>query len=105
MDPLIAQSVVETSNYWHEWIPYIPWIHFPCHFDIKIIPPYGGAMVRFEIRLHNQPNRRKVDVYLDCNQRLGFFDDKAYWEVSSGERFEISDVKNMIQHIDFLLQQ
>lgn len=67
---------VERDECWSEWVNRIPALKFPSDWEIKIIPPFRGAMVRFGVRHNNIA----LSVYLDVNCRLGYFDG-PYWEV------------------------
>lgn len=64
-----------------EWVDRLPYIKFPSSWDVKIIPPFAGAMVRFIAARGG----RLVSVYLDVDGSLGFECDAdgeftPYWE-------------------------
>lgn len=73
---------VESDQRWHEECASIPYIQFPADWKVKIIPPFGDAVVRFVVEL---PSGKTKSVYLDCRSSLGYFGgvDKPtpYWEV------------------------
>lgn len=86
-----------------KWRGLIPHIVFPKEWRIKIIPPFNGAMVRFEAYYGNE----WISVYLDCYKHLGFFYDKKdelipYWEAypmdedGSPSRFSLEAVDELI---------
>ena len=67
---------IEAKEEWREWIDKIPFITFPSDWKIKVIPPFGGAIARFQVR----KDEKQVSVYLDCYNALGYFDG-PYWEI------------------------
>ena len=71
---------VENEQKWQEEIEHIPFIQFPSDWLVRIIPPFGDAVVRFQVEL---PSGKRKSVYLDCRSSLGCFDASAtpYWEV------------------------
>ena len=74
---MIDRYEIERKEDWRKWIEKIPSIKFPSKWEIKIIPPFGGAMVRFMVIVsHN----RSVSVYLDCYDNLGGVGE-PYWEI------------------------
>lgn len=82
----------------------IPAINFPSDWDVKIIPPLGGALIRFLVvneGIH-------VSVYLDADDSLGFVG-SPYWEVypvdSDVERFDINDVSGLLSSIAKSIRQ
>lgn len=50
------------------WLKEIPYIKFPSDWEIKVIPPLGGAVVRFLIK----KGKKEVSCYLDCYDNLGY---------------------------------
>ena len=67
---------IEHDEKWREWSDKIPALKFPPDWEVKIIPPFAGAIVRFTVEglVYN------VSVYLDVYDRLGCYG-KPYWEV------------------------
>ena len=61
---------------YHKWQCEIPFIKFESEWEVKVIPPFGGAVVRFVI----QYNNKRVSVYLDCYDSLGLVGE-PYWEI------------------------
>ena len=91
---------IEAIEKWESWIDKIPKLHFAEDWDIKIIPPYLGAMVRFVVTQKDAT----VSVYLDCNQMLGYADGDPYWEIypnydGDTQRFSIEDSKGLLAAI------
>lgn len=67
---------VERSEKWSEWDRKMPKLHFKPEWGVKIIPPFGGAIVRFTIDYGG----KYVSVYFDAYNRLGIMN-QPYWEV------------------------
>ena len=57
---------------WEKWTKEIPYINFPERFEVKIIPPFTGAVIRFLVRDKEYPSA-SVSVYLDCYEILGIY--------------------------------
>ena len=70
----------ERSEQWMEWLPHIPTINFPDNWEVQIIPPFGGALIRFRVKLKGSSNTDLVSICLDVYDRLGFVQ-KPYWEL------------------------
>ena len=93
---------VEEADQWREWVKKIPFIRFPADWDVKVIPPFGGALVRFTVRL---PDGETRSVYLDAWNRLGFYGDppEPYWEVYPFEgdvgRCDMADTAELLRMI------
>lgn len=68
---------VEYAEEWREWVTQIPSLSFPSDWQVKVIPPFSGAMVRFQI---TTKAGGWTSVYLDCFDQLGFVGE-PYWEV------------------------
>ena len=68
-------SKYETLQECRGWGARIPALHFEKEWDVKIIPPFGGAVIRFHIS-HNNKN---VSVYFDGYSELGCVPE-PYWE-------------------------
>jgi hypothetical protein len=49
----------------------IPYLKFPTEWEVKIIPPFSGATVRFKVKY----NDITCSIYLDCYDNLW-----CYWE-------------------------
>ena len=87
---------------WYEWVDKIPYINFPERFDVKIVPPVGGAIVRFLIR-DKKHKDAIVSVYLDCYEILGIYGE-PYWEIypdidDSVYRCNMDNVEELIERI------
>lgn len=66
----------ERALEYRKWVDEIPKLEFHKDWVVKIIPPFGGAIVRFLVF----SNGVQVSVYLDCYENLGIFW-SPYWEV------------------------
>lgn len=78
----------------------LPSIKFKEDWEVKIIPPSEGAIVRFIVA----KGKRKVNVYFDQYSLLGGYG-YPYWEACydiTGDvyRFHRNDVDEMMQQID-----
>ena len=93
---------------YEEWRTKLPYLNFKPDWQVKILPPWGGAIIRFVIK----KNDIVVSVYFDCDDRLGYVR-SPYWEIyatfSTGgqvkepERFLYGEEDEMINRISTLL--
>lgn len=81
------------------WAKKIPTIQFPADWRVGIIPPFGGAMIRFKVATNTD---RYISVYLDCYDNLGCVGE-PYWEIypykEDCKRFLMNEVDELIQGI------
>jgi hypothetical protein len=68
---------IEEQDRWHKVIPEIPYIQFPAEWQIRVIPPFGGLIARFNVKL---PSGLEKSIYLDYYDRAGCVG-HPYWEV------------------------
>lgn len=91
---------IENADDYKGWIGKIPFIEFPRDWRVQIIPPFGGAIVRFRVKL---PNSNTKSVYLDGYDRLGCYGE-PYWEVypvgDDVGRCDMNDIKTLLQLIE-----
>jgi len=89
---------VESKENWREWVERIPNISFPADWRVKIIPPFGGALVRFLVI----KGEKRISVYLDVFERLGFYGG-PYWEIypygTDVYRVSMENTEELIQKI------
>ena len=86
-----------------KWMKKIPSLHFEKEWDVKIIPPFGGAVIRFWIGY----NSKEVSVYFDAYSELGFMVDEndnpiPYFEYYDGEdchRYYMDESEKMMEDI------
>jgi len=99
----LSCSFCEAIDY-RKWIKEIPFIKFPEHWEVQIIPPFTGAVIRFRVK----NGADFISVYLDCYDVLGWFGE-PYWEVwpdTDGDVFrcKIKDTNALIEKINTLLE-
>jgi len=94
----------ELESHWAEWTPKIPYLHFPFDWHVRALPPFGGALIRYDIRLYAGPGEspRYVSIYLDVNDSLGSMGE-PYWEIYSNADDETS--RHMMNDTDDLLRE
>lgn len=61
---------------YRDWSKRIPPLHFKYEWNVKIIPPFSGAIARFFIEY----NERHISCYLNCYDELGCYGE-PYWEI------------------------
>ena len=74
----VNRSKLEQNEEWEKWGNEAPWLQFPPELEVKIIPPFNGAMARFRVRFVG--GEKEISVYWDCHDNLGFMN-KPYWEI------------------------
>jgi hypothetical protein len=55
----------------------IPALKFKDTWEVKIIPPFVGAMARFIVN----EGSASVSIFLDVNSSLGSYGGEPYWEI------------------------
>jgi len=94
--PSEYDRVMETRS----WINKIPYINFDSNHKVRVIPPFSGATIRFNVK--NEETDKAVSVYLDCYNNLGCMD-YPYWEVYpiNGDTFrcKLDDTDDLLQEI------
>ena len=66
----------ETAMESRKWQKEIPFLKFKEDWEVKVSPPFGKAVVRFEV----SKGTAHVSVYLDCYNFLGHMP-SPYWEI------------------------
>jgi len=98
MQHLPERYDIETREEWRKWMGRIPAIEFPAGWQVKVIPPFGGAMARFRVLAGG----KDISVYLDVFDRLGCVG-APYWEVYPYQgdvgRVPMDDVSGLIAMI------
>lgn len=105
----LKRGEVEKDEEWKQWCDRIPPLKFDSEWDVKIIPPFLGALARFWIN-HND---KHVSVYLDGYSRLGWMVDDAgdpipYYEMYDGNdctRYYLDEVDTMMADIRRVLNE
>ena len=94
-DKTIARLKIEHEDGWRTWVDKIPAIQFDADWQVKVIPPCGGVMVRFLIL----KGGKQASIYLDCYDVLGCVG-HPYWEVYpvAGDvgRCDIDDIEQLL---------
>ena len=96
-------SKVEQMHDFRGWSHKLPAFHFDKEWDVKIIPPFSGAVIRFVIDY----NGKHVSVYFDAYSELGWmYDDNEepipYFEYYDGEethRYWLDESEQMMNDI------
>lgn len=99
----MAIAKYDTLQETEKWIRELPILHFEKEWDVKIIPPFGGAIIRFWINHNN----KHVSVYFDAYSELGWMHDEnenpiPYFEYYDGEncyRYYIDESEKMMEDI------
>jgi hypothetical protein len=73
---------------WMKWKELIPYIPFEKGWEVKIVPPFACAIVRFNVKKDN----KEASIYLDCYDLIGSVG-KPYWGVYS---FQTQDVERTL---------
>jgi len=75
---------VEQEQDWKGEIVRIPWLHFRSNWQVRIIPPFADAVIRFQVIL---PSGMLKSVFMDSRNSLGVWwgadqnTPEPYWEV------------------------
>lgn len=97
---------LEYRESWREWVEKIPYIPFKPDWEVAVIPPFSGALVRFRVRLRSDENAT-VSVYLDVDDNLGYMG-KPYWEIypyyGDTHRSLLDEIDDLVLKIDESLQ-
>ena len=87
-------ALQETRN----WMNELPYLHFKQEWNVRIIPPFGGAIIRFCIDY----NGKHASVYFDGYDELGFVGE-PYFEFYDGEecyRYLMNESEEMMRDIE-----
>jgi len=77
---------------WDKWVKEVPFIPFPKKWEVQIVPPSLGAIVRFRVKLkEHHDDHRDISVYLDCYDLLGSFGE-PYWEIYPNKEGDCSRI-------------
>jgi len=97
----IASYEMHKLYEWDKWMKEIPLIPLKSGWKIRVIPPFGGAVVRFVV----SKGDAEISVYLDCYDKIGCMGMKPYWEIHPSEngdceRFRMNEVDKLVDGID-----
>jgi len=86
---------------WELWGDKIPYISFPSGWQVRAIPPFGGAVIRYNIK--DKTGKAHVSIYLDCYDIVGAYG-APYWEVypcEGGDAFrcEMDNVGGLLEAV------
>lgn len=90
-------SEIESIQEYRKWSRELPKFKFDSNWEVKIIPPFGQAIVRFCIDY----NSKHVSVYFDAYDELGCVG-SPYWEYYDGKecyRYLLGDEEEMMEDI------
>ena len=109
IDNLLLRGKVEEEEGWTYWARKMPSFHFDPDWEVQIIPPFLGALIRFYITKYD----KLVSVYFDGYSRLGFVSDNdgdaiPYFEIyddTSGDtyRYLLDESEEMMAKIRQIL--
>lgn len=96
-------SKAEQIHDFRGWANRLPTFHFDKEWDVKIIPPFAGAIIRFTIDYKN----KHVSVYFDGYSELGYVCNEEekpipYFEYYDGEdtyRYCLNEADKMMDDI------
>jgi hypothetical protein len=101
----IQRSEMERREEWREWVDRIPYLKFHAAWEVRPIPPFSGAVARFQVK----QGEAVVSVYLDCYEKLGFFGGEPYWELypydDDVHRVGINESDALISAIAYSIEQ
>lgn len=103
-----ARALIESHYEWRKWCQEIPYIKFPENWEVKAIPPFGGAIIRYIIK-HENPNSERISIYLDCYGELGIVDE-PYWEIypdidGDTYRCRMNDIEDLLERLHIILDR
>ena len=86
-----------------KWAKEMPFLHFEKEWNVKIVPPFSGAIIRFYI----DHNGKHVSVYFDAYSELGWMYDEnenpiPYFEYYDGKecyRYLMDESEKMMEDI------
>lgn len=101
---------LESTENWRGFCPSLPYFSFPPEWEVRTLPPFGGALLRFSVR--KRGGGKEISVYFDVFDvfdALGFADQQQYWEIypdSYGDlqRFLTHELKEMFEEINKSLE-
>lgn len=110
-DLILERSVIESKEEWRsKWVKEIPYLHFDADWEVKIIPPFAGALARFIVKKGD----KTVSVYFDGYSQLGWMYDEndnpiPYFEIypyhDDVKRYYIDETEEMLNDIRAILQE
>lgn len=103
MELEMRRLAIESQEKWREICKETPPLNFKNEWNVKIIPPFGGALARFNVDYKGN----HVSVYLDWYGRLGCVDE-PYWELYPWEddvkRYYLTETEELLKDIETALE-
>jgi hypothetical protein len=88
-----------------KWFKEIPYLNFPSNWNIRMVPPSTGAVVRFHV---SKGGDTWISVYLDCYDILGFMGE-PYWEIYpyNGDTFRcpMNETDKLLEAIEYAVNE
>jgi hypothetical protein len=83
VDEKLKRYHIENEQDWKGESVRIPWMYFRSDWQVRVIPPFGDAVVRFQVIL---PSGTLKSIYMDSRNSLGYWGGdintpEPYWEV------------------------
>ena len=97
----LQRGIIEGKEGWKLISQQIPSLNFKEEWDVRIVPPFAGAVARFQITHNN----KFVSIYLDWFDRLGIVG-QPYYEIYDGEnteRYLLNESDKMMKDIEKIL--
>lgn len=100
----LMKAKVEQEYHYKEWCIKLPAFHFDKEWDVRIIPPFNGAIIRFTIS-HNE---KGVSVYFDAYSELGWMCEEdgttptpyfEYYDGKDAHRYFLDEADQMMEDI------
>lgn len=103
-----SRHEIEEKLQWRLLGAEVPFLDIPRNLQIKIIPPFAGASMRFLARDKKNPDKA-ISVYFDAHNSLGFMG-CPYWEIypnheDSNQRFVVGEENQMFLAIQKALKK
>ena len=107
----MERYLIEDKEKWKDWSDKMPTLKFDSEWEVKIIPPFAGALARFVVK-HNE---KQVSVYFDAYSNLGWMYDEndnpiPYFEAYAFKhgdgcpvRFLLNETDKMMDYIRKIL--
>jgi hypothetical protein len=98
-DRSLANYTAGKMYEWDKWSKELPYLTFPRGCEVKVMPPFAGAVVRFSVK----KGKNSVSVYFDAYGELGAMRE-PYWEIypakdGEPERFLLGEEEQMMKAI------
>ena len=101
-ETMMESTVAQFKNY-DKWMKELPFFHFDKEWDVRILPPFTGAIIRFCIDYKG----KRVSVYFDADASLGsMYDDNdepipyfEYYDGNDCHRYLLNESEKMMNDI------